>query len=378
MKIVYLMPELVGAGGADRVIIEKANYFAKQFGYEVYLITTYQKNRPFFYRPDDEVKYIDLNIDFPSQYNHSILKRGIIYFQLIREYKTKLSKILNDIKPDFTITTINRDIDVLHSINDGSKKIAEAHVSKDFARNLHQFSNRGMLYKLIGYFLKKRVWKSIRKFDGLVVLTHEDAQRWQKIKQATVIPNALPFYPEQSSNCKEKKIISVGRIAEQKGYDLLLEAWEIVIEKHPDWSIYIYGDGELQEELSNAIDHKKLDESFKIVAPTKNIISKYLESSFYVMSSRFEGFGMVLIEAMSCGLPCVSFNCPSGPSEIISDKEDGLLIENGNIEKLANGICFLIENEQTRIDWGQNARKNVKRFLPENVMLEWKRYFESK
>lgn len=378
MTITYLMPELISAGGADRVIIEKANYFVRHFDYKVYIITTFQKDRPFFYTLDNRVKHIDLNIDFPSQYKYSILKRGVIYFLLMRQYKKKLLNVLTSIKSDFTISTINRDIDILPYIKDGSKKIAEAHVSKNFVRNLYQLERTGFIYKLIGEFYKRKVWRAIRKYDGLVVLTREDERQWRKIKTSTVIiPNALPFYPEKISNCKEKIIISVGRIAEQKGYDLLLKAWEIVIKKHPDWNLDIYGNGELLETILLEVEKLDLSASFHIKEPTKDIMSKYIKSSIYVMSSRFEGFGMVLIEAMSCGLPCIAFNCPSGPSDIITDKEDGLLVENGNIEKLAESICFLIENEKKRIEWGHNAHKKVQQYLPENVMQQWKYYFES-
>lgn len=376
MKIVYIMPELVSSGGADRVITEKANYFADYFNYDIYIITTYQKNRPFFYPLSSKVIHIDLNIDFPSQYKYRFIIRTLVYIKLCSIYKYKLRDLLQQIKPDYTITTINRDIDILHKINDGSIKVAEAHVAKEFSRNLHQLEAKGKFYKTIAYFLKRRVWLSIKKYDKLVVLTNEDAKKWERIKTAIVIPNALPFYPDKTSNCSEKKIISVGRIAEQKGYDLLVRCWKIVIQKHPDWEINVFGEGELKDSLEYEINLLRINESFHLLPPTSEIVNKYINSSFYVMSSRFEGFGMVLIEAMACGIPCISFDCPSGPSEIITNNKDGILVENGNIEHLANAICFLIENEDIRKKMGVQARKNVLRYKKENIMTQWKLFFE--
>lgn len=371
------MPELVSAGGADRVITEKANYFVQHFDYKVYIITTFQKERPMFYKLDPNVKHIDLNIDFPSQYKYSFFKRGLIYFKLMREYKRKLYSLLKEINPDFTLCTANRDLDILTTINDGSKKVVEVHVAKEFVRNLHELQLRNFPYPILGKYWTLKTEKAISKFDELVVLTKEDATKWKHIKQATVIPNSLPFYPDSYSKCEKKKIISVGRMAEQKGYDLLIESWKIVIRKHPDWHIHVYGNGECLDKYMKCVIDSKLTNSFHIEKPTSDIINKYLESSFYVMSSRFEGFGMVLIEAMACGLPCISFNCQSGPSEIISDQEDGILVENGNIKKLAEKICYLIENENVRKKMGEKARINITRYSSDIVMHQWKSFFES-
>ena len=373
MKIAYIYPALTTMGGADRVITEKANIFAEKYGFDVYVITAHQNGLPLSFPLSPLVHHIDLNVDFDAQYGKPFLQRGLIYLRLISEYKKKLAKLLDELQVDITLTTISRDVDFLGSLKDGSPKFAEAHVSKRFLRNNHLLQQKGGLYGLVGKIWAWRLEKAIEKFDGLIVLTNNDADKWHNLdkEKITVIPNAYPFYPEVKSDCKAKKIISVGRLEEQKGYDKLIDAWEIVTQKHKDWTISIYGEGSLHGFLNDKIKEKNLTGSFEIKAPVKNIIDKYHESSFLVLSSVFEGFGMVLVEAMACGIPVISFDCPDGPSDIIKEGEDGFLVELGNVPKLAERISYLIENEEERIAMGKKATENIKRYSPEIIMDKW-------
>lgn len=371
MRIAYIYPALTTVGGADRVIVNKANYFADVYGYEVYIITAHQNGQPSFFPLSDKVNHLDLAVNFNEQYRHSFFVRGFIYFKLLRVYKRKLSDLLKELKADFVLTTISRDIDFLNSIHDGSIKIAEAHVAKDFIRNFHLLKKKNLLYKIIGNIWTNRLEHAIKKFSAFVVLTQRDAEAWSNIRQAVVIPNSIPFWPEQASLCTNKNIISVGRLNEQKGFERLIEAWSYIACQHSDWKLYIYGNGELESFLNLFIQDRNVSDSLFIINPVKNIIDKYLESSIYIMSSRFEGFGMVLVEAMTCGVPVIAFDCPHGPADLITEGEDGFLVENGNIQKLAEKISYLIVNESLRIKMGQKARENIKRYGQDQIMQKW-------
>lgn len=371
MKIVYIYPALTTVSGADRVITEKANYFADKCGFEVYIVTAHQNGESMFFPLSPNVKHIDLAVDFNEQYGHSLIVRAWIYFKLLRKYKRKLSKTLYSIRPDFTITTISRDIDFLTSIKDGSKKIAEAHTTKSNLRNLQSMIDKGGINRVIGNIWRRKMENAIKQFDALVVLTQQDANDWDSIKKAVIIPNAIPFYPKQQNECINKKAISIGRFEIEKGHDRLISVWELVAKKHPNWMLEIYGEGTLKEEVASQIKAKKLEHTICINKPVSNIEDKYRECSIYLMASRYEGFGMVLAEAMICGMPCIAYNCPDGPKNIIKDNQDGFLVEDGNAELMAEKICYLIEHDSIRQEMGKKAHQNIQRYSSEQINPLW-------
>lgn len=376
MKIAYIYTALTSFGGVDRILTIKANYFAEQLGYEVYIITNSQAGRPPVFPLSPKVRHIDLDTDFDEQYHYGIIKRYFCYRRLMKQYRQRLETALYEIKPDIVLTTCGRDLDFLTEIKDGSKKIGESHIAKQYCRNFHLMEAKGGIYKIVAKYWRRKQEKSIAKLDALVVLTNHDAESWNKVKKATVIPNPISITATNISTCTNKRIISVGRLSEQKGFDMLIEAWEIVARKHTDWTLEIYGEGELKKELEGLISKKNLNATLHLCGKTKDIAEKYAESSIYVMSSRFEGFGLVLVEAMSSGMPCVSFDCPHGPSDIIRNNEDGILVENGNIKKLAESIIYLIENESERTRMGKQAIMSSQRYCTQKIMQKWAELFK--
>lgn len=377
MKILYLYTSLTTVGGADRIITQKANYLADEMGYDVYILTDSQNGRELSFPLSNSVHHIDLDINFDRQYKYNFFVRFFIYRHLMKQYRKKLIEYIKTIKPNIVISTMGRDMDFLNDLKDGSKKIGESHISRKYMRNFHLLENKGGIHRQIARYWRNKQEKSIKKLDAFVVLTKDDEANWKEVRNSIIIPNPMTLEPDTISHCTGKRVISVGRFSEQKGYDLLIKAWQTVAESYPDWTIEIYGEGELHDELERQIHESHLEKQVKLCAPVSNIIEKYLDSTFYVMSSRFEGFGLVLMEAMNCGLPCISFNCPSGPAEIIKDGEDGLLVENGNIQVLANSICYMIENETERIRMGRNAKNNIQRYSKSSIMKQWDNLFKS-
>lgn len=377
MKIVYLYTALVTMGGADKVITQKANYLAEKLGYEVYIITDSQVGKTPIFPLSSKVNLIDLAINFDRQYRLPIYLRFFYYKRLMHRYQKKVEAKLNEIKADVVISTLGREMDFLSSLKDGSKKVGELHIAKSYMRNFHLLRARGGLYKWIAQQWEKGQEKRINQLDALVLLTEAERESWKGTKRLEIIPNPLTTLPQEKSEEEKNRVISVGRFSEQKGFDLLINSWKRVAKIHPNWELAIYGEGTLKEELQREIKDANLTKQVVLHEPTSHIAEKYANSAFYVMSSRFEGFGLVLTEAMSCGIPCISFDCPHGPREIITNKKDGLLVENGNIEKLAEAICYLIENESKRKELGKAAQLSSKRYSEEAIMKKWDALFRS-
>ena len=376
MKIVYIYSQLTISGGADRVLTDKANYLAEH-GYDITIITESQMGRPVVFPLSPKVRLIDMGIDFDKQYGHNILYRGFLYLRYIRIYKKKLKRILFEIKPDIVITLMGRSLDFITSIQDGSIKIGEAHTTKKHLRSYHLLEEKGGFHKYLARFLRKKQIASATKLDALVLLTKQDAEDWNDVTKTYVIPNAIPHIPEESSHLTNKQAIMVGRYNDAKGYEYITEAWETVHKKHPEWTLNIYGSGEMHDDVERWIKERNLQDTMIMHKPTNHIMEKYTESSICVLSSRYEGFSLVIMEAMSCGVPCVSFDTPFGPRNIIADGEDGILVDYLNTEALADNICKVIEDDSFRKRLGTNAKKNIQRFSQDAIMQQWQELFHS-
>ncbi len=374
-KIVYCIPSLYIPGGMERVLTIKANYLADVLGYDIYIILTDGKDKKPYYTLSPNIHIIQLDIDFEILWKLSLYKKIVIYLKKQHLYKKALKDILQKIKPDITISMLRREINFINSIKDGSIKIGEIHVNRDNFRDINNKENSSAINKIIEKWWTGQLIKKLKLLSSFIVLTNEDKEKWKELNNIEVIPNPLPFFPESISECESKKVIAVGRYVNQKGFDLLIEAWRIVTLKHPDWTLNIYGGGDRKPYI-HQVQRAGISDTCKIKESTIDIIKKYQESSIFVLSSRFEGFGMVITEAMSCGLPVVSFACPCGPRDIIKDGINGILVDKENVEQLAESICYLIENKNVRKEMGRIARINIEKYKIEYIGKQWDLLFK--
>lgn len=373
MKIVYCLNSIRYLGGIQRVTVVKANALAEIETNEVYIIVTDNKNGVFTEPLSPKVHLIDLDInyyedDYKSRWN--VLK-GI--FIKRREHKKRLTSVLNEIQPDIVISVGQSEKNMIPSIKGKWKTIREFHFVKDYrlrqanslfdkilawGGNIYDFS-----YKIKGY-------------DQIVSLTHEDKEtNWKGWKKVSVIPNPSTFQTDKTSTLDRKKVISVGRLSPQKNYASLIRAFKYVADKHPDWSLDIYGDGPQETELRSLINHLNLNKHVYLKGFSSNVKEEMINASIYAMSSIFEGFPLVLIEAMTCGLPVVSYTCPCGPKDLISDKKDGFWVEVHDEVELANKLNLIIEDKNLMRSMSHAAIEKVQHYTTKSIITLWMNLF---
>lgn len=374
MKIVYCLPQLFRPGGIERIVSIKANYLVEVYGYDVTIVVADQKKQVPFFHLNEKIKVVDLHLDYDTTLSFPILKRLIERKKLHKLHKQKLLDILFKEHPDITISTFTQESTFLPQIKDGSKKILEFHFCRGHKIKMARALHLGLISKLAYYY---RCWQEeniiIPKYDQFVVLTSEDRGLWEnKIRNVINIPNILSFrevdrYPDLNSNIA----IAVGRLDSQKGFDTLIKMWAVIVKQCKDWKLNIYGQGEDEDNLNQLIYNLNLKDSVFINRPDTNIQQRYLDSSLFLMTSNFEGWGLVLTEAMQCGLPSVAFACKCGPKDIISDGEDGFCIPYKNENLFIERTLQLMNDEKLRVSMGCNARKNIQRYSISNVMPMW-------
>lgn len=376
LKIVYCTPSLYVAGGLERVLTLKANYFAECYQYDITIILTDGKGKPFYYPVSDMIKIVNLDINFEELWSCSFYAKVFMYLKKQRLFRKKLRKELLRIKPDITISLLRREINFITQINDGSLKIGEIHVNRSNYRNFEN-GEVNILKKIFSHLWMKSLINKLMKLDKFVVLTEEDKQQWYELNNIIVIPDPLSFHPLSVSSLTSKRVIAVGRYVYQKGFDLLLRAWSKVEKSCLDLELVIYGQG-IREPYELLINKLNIDRNrCHLYGPTVDIEREYLNSSIFVLSSRFEGFGMVVVEAMACGLPVIAFDCPCGPKDIITDGVNGILVKNGNVDELANSIILLANSPDLAQKFQFNALNRSHDYDMDIVAAKWKCLFDS-
>ncbi len=374
-KIVYCTPALYSAGGTERVVSVKANYFADVLGYDVTIIVTEGKNGNSFFPLSDKVKVVNLGLNFEELWNITFVKKVLLYLKKQRKYKRLLTNELLKIRPDITITTLRREINFINDVPDGSIKIGEQHLSRT---NYRKIDARFSKFYEISFFRwwKDRVVTSLTKLDRLVVLTSDAASEWPELTNITMIPDPLSIKVNNRSLLGSKRVITIGRYSYEKGYDILLKIWSIVEKRSTDWQLDIFAMGDptpyvkIMDELS--IDKKRCHLNSSVV----DVENEYINSSILVQPSRTEGFGMVLVEAMACGLPVISFDCENGPRSIISDGEDGFLIPPFEVDLFADRLVQLIIDGELRKKMGEKGQRKSQLYQIDSVGRQWKQLFD--
>lgn len=360
MKIIYLIAGLYRPAGMERAVSVKANYLAER-GYGVLIVTTEQRGRPFAFELHPAVRHCDLGIGYEDNNGASLVNKFLHYPNKLISHRRKLSALLRQEKADIVISTFCNEASFLPLIKDGSHKILEVH----FSRYKRLQYGRGGLWALSDRIRSANDLRTVKRYERFVVLTWEDASYWGDIPEMTVIPNPLSLGFPQPASLENRQVLAAGRYGHQKGFDMLLQAWGKI--DTSGWTLRIAGEGSLGD---NAIPDNV------ITGPSSDMYREYLESSVFVLSSRYEGLPMVLLEAQAAGLPAVCFACKCGPRDVITDGEDGLLVPEGDVDSLALSLERLMRDADLRLKMGAAAYRNSSRYELGRIMGLWEKLFE--
>lgn len=380
-NILYFIPSLDSSGGMERVLLEKVNYLTLTNNYNIIIVTTdmSEMSRSFFYC-HPSIKIINLQLFYNKYFDLPFLKKYVAIQKLNKVYKQNVYKIVNEENIDICVTMGGKELEFIGKLGLDAKIIYECHFNKNFRSSfISAYVGNNLFWKIMGFL---RDWQhsiQAKSMDKIVVLTQQSYNEWIKItKKVEIIPNPSPIKYDENKwpDPHSKRVIAIGKLSAQKGFDMLIESWVEVKHQCPGWTLDIFGKGELHALLQSKIEFYDLQDVVSLKGITRDVESELLSSAIYVLSSRFEGLPMVLIESLTCGLPVVAFDCETGPREIIVNNDCGILVEQNNIKKLSYSIIELIKNMDLRLIKSKFSKEKAKIYTIDSIMLKWDDLFD--
>ncbi len=367
MKLIYCHADVYNPGGMERVLLNKLRGWVER-GYETMLVTTDQHGRPPFYEFPPEVRMVDLGINYKDDNDKNPIAKTLGYLRRRKKHREALTELLMRERPDIVVSLFPSESSFIPDIQDGSLKMLELHFNKLFRL---QYNRKGLL-GLADRIRTKQDEKLVRKFDNFIVLTRQDAEMWGNLPNLSVMPNAAVTMPHIEHKPGNHRVIAVGRLDYQKGFDRLLDAWALVpAELRKFWHLDIFGQGEWEEKLKQQIVTLGIGESAAVNKPTDKIFDEYAASDFLVMTSHYEGFPMVMIEAMACGVPTVCFDFLCGPRDIIANGINGIVVPEGDLQALATAMQQLMEHPEQLKHLSDQAKRISEEYSQEVIMKRW-------
>ena len=381
MNLLYCIPHLYNSGGMERVLTQKVNWLAAHTDYTITIVTTEPTptGTPKCYFPlSEKVQVVELNIDFNADYTKPLLPKYCAHMRRMRAYKRALTEYIVQHGIELCISLGGKEIAFLRHLP--CRTIAEMHFAMDQRRQLIEANHKSLFWSLVGEVRTRQLVQAVKPLERLVVLTDADKTDWQRSGCTNVmcIPNPCSLDGQKVSikSAKSKTILAVGRLHEQKGFDLLLQAWKPIEKTYSDWSLRIVGEGPKRAELEAQIESQGL-KRVVLAGATNNVLDEYEAASIFVLSSRYEGLPLALIEAMWSGLPCIAFDCPQGPAELLAE-DRGWLVPNGDIAELTAQIAYALSHPEEALKRAQKAQSFAQTTYSEAaIMPQWVQLIES-
>ncbi|MDE6067337.1 MAG: glycosyltransferase family 4 protein [Treponemataceae bacterium] len=360
MRIFFYLADITFTGGIEKITTTLSNYFVQQ-GIEVCIVSNFRTNQTYAYKLDERVNTVFLS-EFPYSGKPGSIERLKLFLSIRKQVKKFFKAVHNEIV--IVQTFPNAFLYFLAMGKKNRNKIITV-------EHVHYFYY-GRLIRILRYFVYKY-------YNNVCVLTNADKRQYDKWGiHATVIPNAVDSFPSKIPVLSERKniLLGVGRLEEQKNFRSLIDVFFKVHQKYPEWKLHIYGRGTLHDKLEKQICDLHLSECAKLMGVSDSIGTVFKEAGVFVLTSLYEGFSMVIAEAMANGIPVVSYDCPNGPADLIKNEENGLLVENQNEEELYKSICRMIDDSALRQNCSESALNTVQKYDIQHVFKQWKTLFD--
>lgn len=372
MKIVYSINSIRGLGGIQRVTLLKANALVEIPQNEVYIIVTDNwMNHPLIHDLSPKIHFINLQINYYKDDYKSKLHQIISNFKIINHY-FKLQRTISQIKPDIIISVGQSEKYIVPLLKTNAIKIREIH----FNSNYRKFTYRSKIFATLLNFIDFKIISHL--YNKIVLLTKENKTSYFPFNNKFIyIHNPVTFKPKNLNFKKDNTIISVGRLSKEKDFLSLIKAWNIINKECNGWKLKIVGEGPERINIEKKINEYNLNDSVILTGYSDNVEQEMLKSSIFVMTSIFEGFPLVLLEAMSCGLVPITFSFHFGPGDVINDNKNGFLVENRDVHILSEKILYLINNENRRKEMAYQAVSKVNDFSIDKIIDKWMNLFQT-
>lgn len=386
MRIRYLLLHAYGAGGTIRTVFNQANAMAEA-GHDVEVASVLRRRDSPRYPLDSRVRVtplIDERANAPETARRGPLARCRAAWRAWRIKQESRHVPKGEFRSDYFNRYVENAViryvraahgGVLVTTRPALNIITALHAPADVALVAQEHMNLSVHKKDV----RTAITRHYPRFDAIAVLTHGDREDYERVLPGTRIvrvPNAVHSPWQRQTTYARPIVVAAGRLSEQKGFDLLIPAFKRAVEKHPEWQLRIFGTGDLKDELRALIDEHHLYNHVFLMGFTSHLDDELAQASFYVLSSRFEGLPMVMIEAMTHGLPVVSFDCPTGPAEVMTDSKEGLLVPPEDVDGLADAMSQVMTDEGLRADMGAAALMTARSsYSPEAVHPQWEMLF---
>lgn len=351
MKIAYIIENFSIKGGAERIVASKADALASIYGHEVTVVSVYHDDRPAAYALS-RAKLQCLGVP-PARRSRNAAARTLSRTRTLALAARRMNKAMDELRPDVIFFTLSLGALLLPLYRGKAARVYESHSARRFTPYHSLF------------------FPTERMADAVVCLTKGDAGEFRHARNVKVIPDFLESVPVNAVDYSVKRAVAVGRLEHAKGFDILIRCWKKAVEQCPGWTLDIWGEGSLREELKRQITDEGANGAITLRGRTENMAEKYHEYSLAVATSRYEGFSMALLEAQAAGLPAVATDFTHGARSIITDGMTGLIVAQGDEEMLVKALGKTMSDEKLRRFYGEEARRQARRFSFKETMEKW-------